>query len=185
MGWPVLWDTEGRPYNQRKQAEKTMRITKTKTPGAFKLSGEATLPELFEAVRELSARYAETKPNLTSPGKVRDYLHARLAHLEHEEFHGLFLDSQNNLIHHEALFTGTVDSCAVYTREVVKLALSLNCAAIIFSHNHPSGNPEPSAADRAITERLKKALALIDVKVLDHIVIGEGDSVSLAERGWI
>ncbi len=162
-----------------------MRITKTQTPGTFKLAGTTTLPELFEAVRELSARYAETKPNLTSPKLVREYLHARLAHLEHEEFHGLFLDSQNKLISHESLFTGTVDSCAVYTREVVKLALSLNCAAIIFAHNHPSGHAEPSAADRQITERLKSAMALIDVRVLDHIVIGEGDSVSLAERGWI
>lgn len=162
-----------------------MRITRTQTPGAFKLSGEATLPELFEAVRELSAQYAETKPNLTSPGKVRDYLHARISGLQHEEFHGLFLDTQNNLIAHIPLFTGTLDSCAVHPREVVKLALSLNAAAIILAHNHPSGNPEPSAADRAITERLKKALALIDCRVLDHIVIGEGTSVSLAERGWV
>lgn len=162
-----------------------MRITKTQTPGTFKLAGEATLPEIFEAVRELSARYAETKPSLTSPGMVRDYLHARLAHLEHEEFHGLFLDTQNNLIHHTTLFTGTIDSCAVHPREVVKLALHHNAAAVIFSHNHPSGHAEPSAADRKLTERLKNALALIDVRVLDHIVIGEGTSVSLAERGWI
>ena len=162
-----------------------MRITKTPTPGTFKLSGETTLPELFEAVRELSARYATTKPNLTSPQLVKSYLHARLNHLPHEEFHGLFLDTQNNLIHHEALFTGTIDSCAVHPREVAKLALSLNAASVIFAHNHPSGNPEPSPADRQITERLKKALALIDVRVLDHIIIGEGTSVSLAERGWV
>ena len=162
-----------------------MRITKTQTPGTFKLAGTTTLPELFEAVRELSLTYATTRPNLTSPQLVKSYLHARLAHLEHEEFHGLFLDTQNNLISHESLFTGTIDSCAVYTREVAKLALSLNAAAVIFSHNHPSGYPEPSPADRQITERLKKALALIDVRVLDHIVIGEGTSVSLAERGWI
>lgn len=162
-----------------------MRITKTTTPGTFKLAGTTTLPELFEAVRELSLTYATTRPNLTSPGKVRDYLHARLAHLQAEEFHGLFLDTQNNLIHHSCLFTGTIDSCAVHPREVAKLALHHNAAAIIFAHNHPSGHPEPSAADRAITERLKKALALIDVRVLDHIVIGEGVSVSLAERGWI
>lgn len=162
-----------------------MRITKTTTPGTFKLAGTTTLPELFEAVRELSQRYSTTKPNLTSPGLVRSYLHARLSGLQHEEFHGLFLDTQNNLIHHATLFTGTIDSCAVHPREVAKLALSLNAASIIFAHNHPSGNPEPSAADRQITERLRKALELIDVRVLDHIVIGEGTSVSLAERGWI
>ena len=140
---------------------------------------------MFEAVRELSARYAETKPNLTNPQLVKSYLHARLSHLEHEEFHALFLDTQNHLIAHESLFTGTIDSCAVHPREVAKLALSLNAAAVIFSHNHPSGHAEPSPADRAITERLKSALALIDVRVLDHIVIGEGTSVSLAERGWV
>jgi DNA repair protein RadC len=163
-----------------------MKITRnSKNPSSFKLSGEATLPELFEAVRELSLTYATTKPNLTSPQLVKSYLHARLAHLEHEEFHGLFLDTQNNLIHHESLFTGTIDSCAVHPREVAKLALSLNAASLIFAHNHPSGYPEPSPADRAITERLKSALALIDCRVLDHIVIGEGTSVSLAERGWI
>lgn len=162
-----------------------MRITKVPNSDSFKLAGTTTLPELFEAVRELSQRYATTKPNLTSPKLVREYLHARLAHLDHEEFHALFLDTQNNLISHESLFTGTIDSCAVYTREVAKLALSLNAAAVIFSHNHPSGHAEPSPADRQITERLKSALALIDVRVLDHIVIGEGTSVSLAERGWI
>jgi len=162
-----------------------MRITRTQTPGTFKLAGTATLPELFEAVRELSAQYADTKPNLTSPKLVREYLHARLAHLQAEEFHGLFLDTQNNLLSHIPLFTGTVDSCAVHPREVVKLALHHNAASVIFSHNHPSGHAEPSAADRAITERLKKALALVDVRVLDHIVIGEGTSVSLAERGWV
>lgn len=162
-----------------------MRITKVPNSDNFKLAGTTTLPELFEAVRELSARYADTKPNLTSPKLVRDYLHARLSHLEHEEFHGLFLDTQNNLLAHVPLFTGTIDSCAVHVREVVKLALSLNAASLIFAHNHPSGNPEPSPADRQITERLKKALALIDVRVLDHIVVGEGTSVSLAERGWV
>jgi DNA repair protein RadC len=162
-----------------------MRITKTQNPGTFKLSGEATLPELFEAVRELSQTYATTKPNLTSPKLVREYLHARLNSMPHEEFHGLFLDTQNNLISHETLFTGTIDFCAVHPREVVKLALHHNAAAIILSHNHPSGHAEPSAADRSITQRLKNALALIDVRVLDHIVIGEGASVSLAERGWV
>lgn len=162
-----------------------MRITKVPNSESFKLAGITTLPELFEAVRELSQRYATQKPNLTSPQLVKSYLHARLSHLPAEEFHALFLDTQNNLIHHEALFTGTIDSCAVHPREVAKLALHHNAASLIFAHNHPSGNPEPSPADRQITERLKKALALIDVRVLDHIVIGEGTSVSLAERGWV
>lgn len=122
---------------------------------------------------------------LTSPSMVKSYLRAQLRHQRHEVFAALFLDTQNRLIAFEELFQGTLDSCTVHPREVVKRALALHAASIIFAHNHPSGHAEPSAADRSITDRLKAALALIDVRVLDHLVIGERDIVSLAERGWI
>lgn len=122
---------------------------------------------------------------LTSPGMVRDYIRIKSRKKKREEFHVLYMDSQNRLLADECMFLGTIDSCAVHPREVVKLALQHNAAAVILWHNHPSGHAEPSAADRAITKRLKDALALIDVRVLDHMVVGNPEIVSLAERGWI
>lgn len=109
----------------------------------------------------------------------------RMAGYEREVFAVLLLDSQHRLIACEELFFGTIDAAAVYPREVVKLTLSRNAAAVIFAHNHPSGIPEPSSADRRITERLVNALATVDVSVLDHLVIGQVDVVSFAERGWL
>lgn len=122
---------------------------------------------------------------LTSPGMVREYIRIKARKLKREEFHVLYMDWQNRLLANECLFMGTIDSCEVHPREVVKLALQHNAAAVILWHNHPSGHAEPSAADRAITARLKDALALIDVRVLDHMVVGNPEIVSLAERGWI
>ena len=145
-----------------------------------------TVTELFELARETAAQYATCPILLSSPGMVKNYVISWLQETEHEIFGVLFLDTQNCLIEAVPMFTGTIDSCAVHPREVVKQALKLNAASVIFTHNHPSGNPEPSAADRQITERLKSSLALIDVRVLDHIVVGSGgETTSLAERGWI
>jgi DNA repair protein RadC len=104
---------------------------------------------------------------------------------EHECFVVLFLDSQHRLIVVEELFRGTIDGAAVYPREVVKAALRHNAAALVLSHNHPSGVAEPSAADRALTERLRSALAVVDVRTLDHVVVGGTAAVSFAERGWM
>ncbi len=122
---------------------------------------------------------------LTSPALVRSFLKAKLRHHPHEIFAAIFLDTQNRLIAFEELFRGTLDSCAVHPREVVRRGLTHHAASVIFSHNHPSGHAEPSPADRQITERLKSALALVDIRVLDHLVVGDSDVVSLAERGWI
>lgn len=145
-----------------------------------------TVEQLFQLARETAAQYATTPILLSSPNMVKNYLVSWLQGHDHEIFGVLFLNTQNCLIEAIPMFTGTVDSCAVYCREVVKQALKLNAAAVIFTHNHPSGNPEPSAADRAITDRLKSSLALIDVRVLDHIVVGSGgETTSLAERGWL
>lgn len=145
----------------------------------------ALLMASVELGRRHLAQSLGEKELLTNPQMVKSFLRARLRHQPHEVFAALFLDTQNQLLAFEELFQGTLDSCAVHPREVVKRALALHAASIIFAHNHPSGHAEPSAADKNITERLKSALALIDVRVLDHLVIGDKDIVSLAERGWI
>ncbi|AKC77547.1 RadC family protein [Xanthomonas arboricola] len=119
-----------------------------------------------------------------SPEQAGSYLVARCAHLPHEVFGVVFLDTQHQVLNTEHLFSGTIDGCDVHPRVVAKRALELSAAAVILFHNHPSGNPEPSEADRKVTERLKQALSLLDIRVLDHLVIGGLQHVSLASRGW-
>ncbi|MDO6459209.1 DNA repair protein RadC [Granulosicoccaceae sp. 1_MG-2023] len=132
--------------------------------------------------RALLAESAE-RDVLTSPDCVRRFVSLKLRHLEHEEFVCLFLDNKHRVIEFREMFRGTLTSASVYPREVVKACLQANAAAVIFAHNHPSGVADPSDADIALTEKLKQALALIDVRVLDHLVVGEGTPVSFAERG--
>lgn len=155
---------------------------------AAKGLGPAKYAQL-QAVLEMARRHlGETLPPrtpLSDPRAVRQYLSAQLRDLGHEVFAGLFLDSQHRVIAYEALAQGTLNAASVYPREVVKRALGLGAGAVIFAHNHPSGIAEPSAADRSLTQRLKAALALVDVAVLDHFVVGDGDMVSFAERGWL
>ncbi|WP_050658715.1 RadC family protein [Gallaecimonas pentaromativorans] len=122
---------------------------------------------------------------LTNPGDVKRYLVHKLAMQESEVFSLLLLDSQHRLIAYQELFQGTLDAATVYPREVVKACLQANSGAVILAHNHPSGLPEPSGADRQLTERLREALGLVDIRVLDHIVVGGVDTVSFAERGWL
>ena len=122
---------------------------------------------------------------LTSPEATRDFLKLKLYGLPHEVFACLFLDNRHRVIRYEELFQGTIDGASVHPREVVRRALETNAAAVIFAHNHPSGVAEPSQADLRITQRLKDALALIEVRVLDHLIIGEGPGTSLAERGLL
>lgn len=121
----------------------------------------------------------------TSPQNTKDYLCIKMAGIEREQFNVLFLDNQNRLIEDVTLFEGTIDACSVYPRVVVQKALELNASAMILYHQHPSGNPEPSQADRRITRRLSDALNLVDIRVLDHFVIGGDSVVSFAEKGWI
>ena len=122
---------------------------------------------------------------ITSPTDVKRYLQLQLAEREQEVFSAMFLDTRHRLIEFKEMFYGTIDGASVHPREVVKLALKLNAAAVIFAHNHPSGVAEPSQADIQITGRLKSALALVDVRVLDHIVVTVDDTVSLAQRGHL
>jgi DNA repair protein RadC len=122
---------------------------------------------------------------LTDPASAGRYFAQRLRGRGHEVFAALFLDTRHRALAFEELFQGTVDGAEVHPREVVRRALSHNAAAVIVGHNHPSGDAEPSAADRAVTARLKQALALVEVRLLDHFVVGDGPSVSLASRGWV
>jgi DNA repair protein RadC len=150
--------------------------------------GDAKYAQL-QAVMEMARRHlAEKLPRdsvLTDPRATREYLRMRLRDLPHEIFGCIYLDNQHRLLAFEELFRGTIDGASVYPREVVKAALKHNAAALILAHNHPSGVAEPSAADRQLTRRLKDALALVDIRVLDHVVVGDGEAVSLAERGWL
>lgn len=122
---------------------------------------------------------------MSSPGAVRAHLKLRFAGLTHEEFHTLWLDAQNRLIAADRLFTGTLTQTSVYPREVVKAALAHNAAAVILAHNHPSGMAEPSGADTLLTNALKAALAVVDVRVLDHIIVAGNGTLSFAERGLL
>ena len=134
--------------------------------------------------RHLGEGLARGAP-LTDPDATRRYLVARLRDLPHEVFACMFLDNRHRVIAFEELFRGTLDGASVHPREVVKATLRHNAAALILAHNHPSGVAEPSDADRLITRRLRDALGLVDVRVLDHFVVGDGYAVSFAERGWI
>ena len=142
----------------------------------------------LQAVREMSQRYfseqARYSDALNSPEIVKEYLRCRLADEVHEVFSVVYLDIQNRVLKYEQLFTGTIDGAAIYPRVVLKKVIDYKAAAVIFAHNHPSGITAPSQADIVLTDRLKKALHLIDVKVLDHFIIGD-DVFSFAERGLI
>jgi len=143
----------------------------------------AQLQAVMEMARRALKEQAKQRDALSSPQAVRDYLRLQLASREYEVFMAVFLDTQNRVITMEELFRGTLRETSVYPREVVKRALQLNASALIFAHNHPSGVAEPSRADEAITRTLKQALALVDVRVLDHFIVAAGGGVSLAERG--
>lgn len=143
----------------------------------------------LQAVLEMGRRHLFERlsrgETITDPQATRRFLSAQLRDLAYEVFACLLLDNRHRIIRFTELFRGTINGASVYPREVVRLALHHNAAAVIFAHNHPSGVAEPSQADRALTERLRQALALIDVSVLDHFVVGDGECVSFAERGWL
>lgn len=136
------------------------------------------------ARRHMGQRMEQSDP-LTDPDATREYLELQIGHQPHEVFAAVFLDNRHRVLTCEELFRGTLDGAAVYPREVVKAALAHNAAAVIFAHNHPSGVAEPSRADRDITDRLREALALVDIRTLDHFVIGDGQTTSFAERGLL
>ncbi|HJW12710.1 MAG TPA: DNA repair protein RadC [Albitalea sp.] len=145
----------------------------------------AEMAAVMELARRSLSRELSQRPVFDSPQRVKDFLRMQLGHLGHEVFAVLFLDAQHHLIKLEEMFRGTLTQTSVYPREVVKRAIELRSGAVILAHNHPSGVAEPSRADEFLTQTLKSALQLVDVRVLDHLVIGQGDVVSFAERGLL
>lgn len=141
--------------------------------------------QLLQAAQQcIREQFASDQVPLTSPDHARELIQVLIGHYEHEVFMAVWLDNKHKTIHHEVMFRGTIDASAVYPREVVKAGLKHNAAAVIFAHNHPSGDTEPSNADIAITKKLKKALALVDMRVLDHLIVGESVT-SMAEKGLV
>ena len=145
----------------------------------------AELVAVLELARRALAQQLTQKPLFNTPQAVRDYLQLQLGGLQHEVFAVLFLDSQHRLIAREEMFRGTLTQTSVYPREVVKQALTLNASSVVLAHNHPSGTAQPSRADEALTHTLKAALALVDVRVLDHFVVTASQAVSMAELGLV
>ena len=145
----------------------------------------AELLAVMEIARRAIAQPLREAPVFDAPQRVKDYLSLHLAVLPHEVFAVLFLDHQHRLLRLEEMFRGTLSQTSVYPREVVRRAMDLNAGGVILAHNHPSGLAEPSRADEFLTQTLKSALALVDVRVLDHLVVGRGQVVSMAERGLL
>jgi DNA repair protein RadC len=148
-------------------------------------TGYAQLQAALEIVRRHYQQALEASPCLTSPRATRDFLVARLRDRPYEVFCCLYLDNRHRLTGFDELFRGTIDGASVHPREVVREALGHRAAAVILAHNHPSGIAEPSQADELITQRLRDALALVDIRVLDHLIVGDGTCTSFAERGLI
>jgi DNA repair protein RadC len=145
----------------------------------------AELVAVIELARRALARALSDAPVFDSPAQVKSYVQLQLGARDHEVFAVLFLDAHHRLVKLEEMFRGTLTQTSVYPREVVKRALELRCAAVILAHNHPSGAAEPSRADEFLTQTLRSALGLVDVRVLDHLVVGNGTVVSFAERGLL
>jgi DNA repair protein RadC len=152
---------------------------------AIRLALSAEADNVLTAAREILATRIKHGDVLGSPGTVRDYLRLLLHDREYEVFVVVLLDAQNRVLASEEMFRGTLTQTSVYPREVVKTALRHNAAAVIFAHNHPSGVTEPSHADQLLTQSLKQALALVDIKVLDHFIVAGGSALSMAERGLL
>ncbi|HEY7760427.1 MAG TPA: DNA repair protein RadC [Burkholderiales bacterium] len=145
----------------------------------------AQLRAVLALVKRALGQEVQRRDNLSSPQAVRDYLRLNLAQRDREVFVAVYLDAQNRVLKMQELFAGTLTQTSVFPRDVVRYALLTNAAAVIFAHNHPSGLAEPSRADETLTQALKQALALVDVKVLDHFVVGAGSAMSFAERGLL
>lgn len=153
--------------------------------GNYRRRGIITEQDILAAAETLLLAKLQRQGSIANPEDAGNFLRMRLGALRHEEFHVLWLDNRHRILDCQRLFTGTVDGASVHPREVVRAALAINASAVVLAHNHPSGVAEPSSADRSITQELIAALRLIDVRVLDHLVIGAGEVVSMAARGLL
>jgi DNA repair protein RadC len=160
----------------------TTSLKKVKGLGPAK---QAELLAVFELARRALSQRLKERTAFQTPDAVKQYLQLQLAHKNQEVFAVLFLDSQNRMLALEEMFQGTLSQTSVYPREVVLRALHHQAAAVVLSHNHPSGSVQPSRADEHLTQTLKASLALVDVRVLDHIIVGQGQALSMAEQGWM
>jgi DNA repair protein RadC len=151
--------------------------------GNYRLTGKTTETDVLAAAEGILRSKLERQGSISNPSDASDFMRARLGSLLHEEFHVLWLDNRHRILDCQKLFTGTIDGASIHPREVARAALNINAAAAILAHNHPSGVPEPSAADRAITAELSGSLKLLGVRVLDHLVVSAGEVVSMAARG--
>jgi len=161
------------------------RFKTSEKKGEYMVEGTVTACEIVRMAKQLLNRRFAKGRLISVPDDAINFLSIKLSSLEYEVFSLIFLDNSHKIIQYEEMFRGTIDSASVYPREVVKRALQLNAAAVILAHNHPSGNSEPSKSDEHITQRLVDALKLMDIRVLDHVVIGGDQNVSMAERGII
>ena len=161
------------------------KLQTAETAGTYIVANPVTESDILEMARQLSTDRLAKGRSIENPSSVFTYLQSLLADYEYEVFGVLFLDTKHRVIRFDEMFRGTLESARVYPREVAKAALSLNAAAVILVHNHPSGDPEPSQTDRQLTDRIREALNLIEIRTLDHVVVGLDGCVSLAERGYL
>ncbi|MCG6658525.1 DNA repair protein RadC [Halomonas campisalis] len=161
------------------------KLSAGEVAGTYHVTAPVTEAELLSIAQAFARRRLARGRKITQPALAFEYLQILLQDYEHEVFSAIFLDTQHRVIKFEELFRGTIDAANVYPREVVKRALAQNAAAVILVHNHPSGDPEPSDADRRITQRLKEALGLVEVRVIDHVVVGGDGYQSFAEAGFL
>jgi len=164
---------------------KLHKLKANETTGTYLVESPVTETDILLMARQLATRRLRRGRALTSPKEVFSHLQALLADYEHEVFALLMLDSRHRVIAFQEVFRGTLDGASVYPREIVKVALEHNAAAMVLVHNHSSGDPEPSQADRNLTNKLQEALNLVGVRTLDHIVVGHEGCVSMAEQGYL
>ena len=153
--------------------------------GLYALSRTVNDKDILAAAKEILTRRFRRGTQLTGPHETKDYLVSQISHLEHEVFFMIFLDNKHRILASEIMFKGTIDGASVYPRECVKRALTLNAAACILSHNHPSGVSTPSISDKQITSKIKDAMALVDIRILDHIIVAGIETYSFAEYGLV